>query len=297
LYYWDEGAGAWLEDGITVVSHDLANNRITFLLEHLTTFAAFAPTAVSLDSYTLSTTIVGSGTVTVDPPGADCTDFCTQVYSAGTVITLSVTPAGGWQFDGWSGAIDSGSASLPLLMDADKALTATFSEIITDTPTVSYTLDVTISGTGTVILEPDLPTYNEGSVVTLTAVASGSAFFTGWSGAETGLNNPIVIIMDSDKVLTATFSTEPPVTYTLMMKTVGNGTTSPPVGEQDYLSGTEVSLVATPDSGWQFDAWSGAITSTLTETTVLMDADKVVTATFSELDVSQPTIYLPIVLK
>jgi len=43
LYYFDEATGTWKTDGITLVSHDKANNRIVFNLTHLTEFALFAP--------------------------------------------------------------------------------------------------------------------------------------------------------------------------------------------------------------------------------------------------------------
>jgi uncharacterized repeat protein (TIGR01451 family) len=44
LYYFDEDTGTWKSDGITLVSHDKANNRIVFNVTHLTEFALFAPT-------------------------------------------------------------------------------------------------------------------------------------------------------------------------------------------------------------------------------------------------------------
>ena len=43
LYAWDESAGAWSTDGITVVNRDLGNNTITFAIAHLTEFAYFGP--------------------------------------------------------------------------------------------------------------------------------------------------------------------------------------------------------------------------------------------------------------
>ena len=43
LYYFDEATGTWKTDGITLVSHDKANNRIVFNVTHLTEFALFAP--------------------------------------------------------------------------------------------------------------------------------------------------------------------------------------------------------------------------------------------------------------
>ena len=57
IYYWDEAAMTWANDGITIVNNDTINHRITFLLAHLSQFAAFgaAPTALEeVDEPTLN---------------------------------------------------------------------------------------------------------------------------------------------------------------------------------------------------------------------------------------------------
>jgi uncharacterized repeat protein (TIGR02543 family) len=69
--------------------------------------------------------------------------------------------------------------------------------------------------------------------------------------------------------------------YSLTMNVVGNGTTDPAVGTYQYNSGTVVSLTAIPTSGYVFSGWSGAVTGTTNPTTVIMDANKTVTATFT----------------
>ncbi len=102
--------------------------------------------------------------------------------------------------------------------------------------------------------------------------------------------------MDADKVVTATFVAIPPTYYSLTMSLVDNGIITPHVGTNGYLSGVVVNLSASPATGWQFDCWRGAISSTLAQTEVIMDADKDITATFS---VIQPnyTLYLPLLLR
>jgi hypothetical protein len=64
------------------------------------------------------------------------------------------------------------------------------------------------------------------------------------------------------------------------MHLTGSGVITPSVGAHSTLSGTAVTLHARPAAGWQFDGWRGAVTGTLTQTQVMMDADKSVTATF-----------------
>ncbi len=78
--------------------------------------------------------------------------------------------------------------------------------------------------------------------------------------------------------------------HDLTVNTVGNGsvTLNPTGGSYPY--GTVVTLTAVPDSGWQFDGWSGALSGTVNPATITMDDDKTVTATFSEIVVTQYTL-------
>jgi uncharacterized lipoprotein YddW (UPF0748 family) len=71
---------------------------------------------------------------------------------------------------------------------------------------VHYGLDLAIVGNGTISKSPDLPLYPPNSTVSLTA--STSQFFGGWSGSASGIANPLVITMNGNKNLTATFSNE-----------------------------------------------------------------------------------------
>jgi List-Bact-rpt repeat protein len=57
-----------------------------------------------------------TGTVSAGQPGIDgplsCGTDCTTTYAAGTVVTLTATPAAGKQFLNWSGGACSGSTAL-----------------------------------------------------------------------------------------------------------------------------------------------------------------------------------------
>ena len=75
--------------------------------------------------------------------------------------------------------------------------------------------------------------------------------------------------------------------YTLTVSRSGNGTvTSTPLGiqcgsdcTQPYASATTVTLTATPANNFTFVGWGGACTGT-GACTVVMDAEKSITATF-----------------
>ncbi len=58
----------------------------------------------------------------------------------------------------------------------------------------------------------------------------------------------------------------------------GAGSVSPPGGK--YVSGIAVTLTATPSTGYTFDYWDGAVSSSLNRITVIIDSNKNVTAHF-----------------
>jgi len=86
-----------------------------------------------------------------------------------------------------------------------------------------------------------------------------------------------------------------PPQYTLTTNTVGQGSVALNPSGGTYDSGTVVTLTATPSSGWQFSGWSGALTGSTNPTTITMDSNKTVTATFTEITttatVGNTTVY------
>lgn len=70
------------------------------------------------------------------------------------------------------------------------------------------------------------------------------------------------------------------VTYTLTMSVNGQSSISPSIGTYD--AGTLVNLTATAANGWEFDSWGGDASGTNATITVTMNANKSITANFSE---------------
>jgi PKD repeat protein len=68
--------------------------------------------------------------------------------------------------------------------------------------------------------------------------------------------------------------------YTLTVDVLGNGQVIKTPDQPDYYENTVVGLEAIPDPMWQFGGWSGDLTGTTNPTTILMDSNKYVTATF-----------------
>ncbi len=86
--------------------------------------ATFVPTNAT--RFGLSVTRTGSGGVTSSPAGIDCGGTCEAQYAAGTLVTLTATPASGEVFDGWSGACRSQTLTCEVTMSAARAVAAAF---------------------------------------------------------------------------------------------------------------------------------------------------------------------------
>jgi len=213
--------------------------------------------------------------------------------SEGDNVTVSADDSAGCcEFVNWS---DSGAKTHNIAMDSDKSVTAYCS-----VPSYDLTVNVTPSGGGNLTVNgvtpssyPNMTTWNCGDNVTLNATAAGNYSFVNWSGALGGNTTPTNITMDSAKNVTAHFA---PL-RTLTMAVNGNGTTVPAAGNHTYGKGTVVNISANPDSGWQFVNWTTAnmseiANSTAQSTTVTVDANKTVTATFTQL----PTYNLTMVV-
>jgi hypothetical protein len=80
----------------------------------------------------------GTGTVTSSPTGIDCGAACSGTYTAGSVVTLSASPASGSSFAGWSGDC-SGTDPCTLTMSAARSVQAQFDAVSEPTPTPTPT--------------------------------------------------------------------------------------------------------------------------------------------------------------
>jgi uncharacterized repeat protein (TIGR01451 family) len=214
-------------------------------------------------------------TVQVDPAGAGTTDPAvgTYAYDTGEVVTVTAEANTGYQFDEWSGAC-SGTGDCVVTMNANMTVTANFTQTQT-----TYNLTVLVDPAGAGTTSPSGTTsYVEGTEVTVTATENPGYQFDSWSGACSG-DGACVVTMDADKTVTANFDRL--YDLTVLVDPAGAGTTSPS-GTTSYVEGTEVTVTATENPGYQFDEWSGACSGD-GACVVTMDADKTVTANFVQL--------------
>jgi uncharacterized repeat protein (TIGR02543 family) len=143
----------------------------------------------------------------------------------------------------------------------------------------TYTLSVGVNPTQAGFTSSSGGKYKSSAQVTLTASPASGYIFDHWSGGVSGTTSTITITMDSDKNVIANFKATH--TLTINISPLGTGSVSPSSGE--YESGVQVTLTASPASGYTFDYWSGSASGTTSTVTITMDSDKSLTAHFTKV--------------
>lgn len=170
-------------------------------------------------------------------------------------------------------------------VDTDAAVyTATvnrFSAFVLLTP--RYLLTTSVVGDGTIAPTPDPLGYLVGTTVELTATPAAGSKFDNWSGDASGTANPVSVLMDADKSVTANFSPISAVNYTV---TVNN----PPVGGEitlypnlaQYPENSTVTVTANAYPGYTFTAWTDDLAGVLDNpASLVVNSNKTVGAVFT----------------
>ena len=239
---------------------------------------------------TISGITGGTGNVSSSPAGINCTSSCINSFTCGTPVSLTARPTGSSVFSGWSGAC-SGTGTCVVSMTAIKSVTATFT-------LDSFSLTVTKSGNGagTITSSPAgincgatcNANYNSATAVALSVTPANGSFFSGWTGACSGIGSTCIVSMDGNKNVGASFTLN---TYTLtIISSCGGTVTSTPAGincvdgsgacSALFNYNTPVNLTAIPFNGGSFGGWAGACTGTNTCNTI-MDGNKTAGANFT----------------
>ncbi|MCP4640026.1 MAG: hypothetical protein GY851_06325, partial [bacterium] len=216
--------------------------------------------------YSLTTSLQGLGYVSLIPAGGQ--------YEADAVVVAIAIPEVGWKFDHWEGDASGSSPLAQLVMDANKSVTAVFVR--------TFALTTAVQGSGSVEPEAGRYTYADETQVQVSATPDEGWIFDHWEGALAGSQNPATVVMDANKSVTAVFVEEPPMMYTLTTAVRGGGTIEPSAGAHSYEEGAQVNVSATPEEGHRFNHWEGALSGSQNPASLLMDADKTVTAVFLE---------------
>ena len=142
--------------------------------------------------------------------------------------------------------------------------------------TPRYTLTASAGEGGSVA--PTTGSFNAGTQVSVTATPSSGYTFSGWSNGSTA--NPFTVTLNSNTSITANFALIP--VYIITVSAEDGGSVSSNGGE--YQQGTEVTLTATPDEGYEFSGWSDGSTEA---TRVITASENLsLTASFTELIIS-----------
>ena len=226
--------------------------------------AATQPRSVTahftLNSYTL-TASGGAGGI-VSGSGA---------FTYGTVTPITATPGAGHSFTGWTGdgIADLNASNTTVLITQDRNVSAIFA-IDQYTLTASGGVGGSVSGTGT---------FDWNSSTAITATPNTGYSFTGWIG--TGITSPsaqdTTVLMTQDRNVSATFLIN---SYTLTTSPGSGGNVS---SSGSHEHGTQVTITATPQTGYTFAGWvgSGITDANASTTTINMTQDRNASAIFA----------------
>ena len=234
-------------------------------------------------AYRISTKAPGEAiynvTVTTDGNGSGSANPTSGV--SGTEVTLTATPNDGYIFKEWQ--VISGDVTVTddklTIRNSDVEVKAIFEKI----PDPIYNVTVTTDGNGSGSANPTSGV--SGTEVTLTATPNEGYTFSRWeviSGGVTVENNDFTIA-NSDVEVKAYFEKIPEPVYNIIVTTDGNGSGS--ANPTSGVSGTEVTLTATPNDGYIFKEWqviSGGVTVTDDKLTI-RNSDIEVKAIFEKI--------------
>lgn len=242
----------------------------------------------SLNTYTLTATMIGSGSGILSALGLSCiSDSCTGNYLYNTPVTITATPATYSTFSFWTGCDSASSNTCIVTMTDNRSVSAAFT-------LKTYALTVGKSGTGTgtvTALGINCGTdcgenYIYGTGVTLTASANTGSTFAGWTDCDSVSSNDCSVTMTSNKTVSAAFTLN---TYPLTATKSGTGSGSLMATGLSCINNTctgtynyneTVHITATADTGSVFGSWSGCDSVNGNVCTILINGDKSITATF-----------------
>ena len=145
-------------------------------------------------------------------------------------------------------------------------------------------IEVNSNGNGRVDIYPLNYFYLQGTIVTLTAVPDSGFVFEKWTGDETSNQNPISIVMEKNKKITAHFiELKIEVKYTLSFWIIGAGSLNITPLNSSYEPGTEITITAVPEAGWKFSSWGNDLSGSANPEKIIMNKNKSVIVTFEQI--------------
>ncbi len=194
-------------------------------------------------------------------------------YPFGSSVTIHATAASGYRFVHWQ----DGNTDNPrtITVTNDTTYVAYFEMV----PMFVVATNISPAGAGTVT---GGGTYEEGTIVTLTATANPGYTFDHWDDGST--QNPRVVTVNSNLNFTAYF-TQNQYLITVVANPSNAGSVS---GGGAYYYGDYATLTATAYSGYEFQGWSDGSNENPHQVTVTGNATY--TATFSQVGTTYYTV-------
>jgi uncharacterized repeat protein (TIGR02543 family) len=198
----------------------------------------------------------------VIPPGISTAGLYTVTFNSngGTAVPSQTVPYGsrltkpadpsrpGFRFSGW---FKDSALTVPWdfandVVTSDITLYAKWTVVYI--PPAQYRLSTAVvpENTGTIKVDPMYYSYSSGTLVTLAAVPTAGYHFVGWSGDASGQDNPLTIIMNYNKSITANFAVN---TYSITASSTKGGTVSPS-GTVTATYGTDIPITIEAEKGF-----------------------------------------------
>ena len=225
-------------------------------------FTVRALNSVGNDKKELSITITNAPaaehTITVTTAGGGTASASSTSATAGTEITLTATPNTGYHFKEWQVESPAGlviTNNKFTMPDTNVAIKAIFEEDAPFAPT-KHTVTVKTDGNGIAFASPLLAVA--GTEITLTAMPKEGYHFKEWQVVSGGvvIENNKFLMPDTNVEVKAFFkegAPPAPTKYTVTVTTEGGGTAS--ASPAKIAAGTEITLTATPNTGYHFKEW------------------------------------------
>ena len=206
-------------------------------------------------SITITNAPAAEHTITVTTAGGGTASASSTSATAGTEITLTATPNTGYHFKEWQVeslaglVITNNKFTMP---DSNVAIKAIFEEDSPFAPT-KHTVTVKTDGNGIAFASPLLAVA--GTEITLTAMPKEGYHFKEWQVISGGvaIENNKFLMPDTNVEVKAFFeegAPPAPTKYTVTVTTEGGGTAS--ASPAKTAAGTEITLTATPNTGYHF---------------------------------------------
>ena len=230
--------------------------------EQTAQFTVRALNSVGNDKKELSITITNAPaaehTITVTTAGGGTASASSTSATAGTEITLTATPNTGYHFKEWQVESPAGlviTNNKFTMPDSNVAIKAIFEEDSPFAPT-KHTVTVKTDGNGIAFASPLLAVA--GTEITLTAMPKEGYHFKEWQVISGGvaIENNKFLMPDTNVEIKAFFeegAPPAPTKYTVTVTTEGGGTAS--ASPAKTAAGTEITLTATPNTGYHFKEW------------------------------------------